>query len=184
MYNWNKIFVGYCDGGSFSGRSMDPVQVPGHGEGVMVHYGGSFILDAVYDMFLEQHKMKKASEVVISGSSAGGLAVMLHIDYLHHKISTRATNSPLIIGLVDGGYFMDVPSLNGEQTFNQIYKDIYATQNVSINQKCVKEYAKDQEGYIILNYYFLLLLLVSNVLLFATLKRMEMFYASVSAQVY
>ena len=27
MYNWNKVFINYCDGGSYSGSKVEPVQV-------------------------------------------------------------------------------------------------------------------------------------------------------------
>jgi hypothetical protein len=28
MYNWNKVYVGYCDGASFGGDVSDPVSLP------------------------------------------------------------------------------------------------------------------------------------------------------------
>jgi hypothetical protein len=29
FYNWNKVFIGYCDGASFAGTVTAPVQVQG-----------------------------------------------------------------------------------------------------------------------------------------------------------
>ena len=150
MYNWNKIYVGYCDGSSFSSRKLKPVQVSTgadeNGEngdamvGKFVYFQGHYILDAVYDMFLVQHGMMHAQEVVISGSSAGGLAVINHLDYLNNKITKRAQTDPIVVGIVDGGYFMDVPSMGGTNLLSQVYKNIYLQQDVVVNHKCMKFY--------------------------------------------
>ena len=147
MYNWNKIYVGYCDGSSFSSRKLKPVQVSTgadeNGEngdamvGKFVYFQGHYILDAVYDMFLVQHGMMHAQEVVISGSSAGGLAVINHLDYLNNKITKRAQTDPIVVGIVDGGYFMDVPSMGGTNLLSQVYKNIYLQQDVVVNHKCI-----------------------------------------------
>ena len=90
--------------------------------------------------------MNHASEVVISGSSAGGLAVLNHIDYLKHKIHTRSRTKPVVVGIVDGGYFMDIPSISGESLINQVYKNIFLQQNVTVNHKCMKFYEETQPG--------------------------------------
>ena len=156
MNTFYVVILGYCDGSSFSSRKLEAVPVTsgadekGEGgvvhEGQFVHYKGHYILDAVYDMFLVRHDMAQASEVVISGSSAGGLAVLNHIDYLKHKIHTRSRTKPVVVGIVDGGYFMDVPSISGENMINQVYKNIFLQQNVTVNHKCMKFYEETQPG--------------------------------------
>lgn len=113
MYNWNKIFIGYCDGGSFSGRKKDPYVFSKNGVKRNLYFKGHFILNAVYDMFLSDHNMNRASDVVISGSSAGGLAVILNLDFLANKIKARSSASPVVVGVSDGGFFMDLPSIKG-----------------------------------------------------------------------
>jgi hypothetical protein len=66
MYNWNKIFIGYCDGSSFSSRQLDSVSAEDiDGKHRPLHFKGRFILEAVYDIILREHGMKKASEIVI-----------------------------------------------------------------------------------------------------------------------
>jgi hypothetical protein len=146
MFNWNKVFIGYCDGSSFSSKNPSVV-VPSRQDG-RVSYGGHFILDAIYDMLLNQHGLISGSDVVIAGSSAGGLSVVIHIDYLHHKITSRSKVSPkpVIVGVVDGGYFMDYPSLSGESKISGMYKDITATQNVTLNKACQVKHIANKEG--------------------------------------
>lgn len=80
MYNWNRIYVGYCDGASLSGKVEEPVQVPN--SQTSVHFKGGYQLDAFYDIFINDYGLATATDIVIGGSSAGGLAVILHLDYI------------------------------------------------------------------------------------------------------
>ena len=151
MYNWNKIFVGYCDGASFSGHVLSPINGTGSSDGVdyEIHYKGRYILDAIYDTLLNQHELNKASDIVISGGSAGGLSIYLHIDYLHDLI--HSTNpSARVVGVADAGFFMDLPSIHGDYLYTPNYKNVFHMQNVSdsVNSDCVAHHATivDAEG--------------------------------------
>ena len=64
-------FLRYCDGGSFSGNN-DTVQPY---KGTTLHWRGKRIREAVYDELVTNHGLKDATDVVISGCSAGGLTV-------------------------------------------------------------------------------------------------------------
>ena len=79
-YNWNKIYVGYCDGASFSGARKEKAS---NG----LHYKGYFILGAVYSTFFDKFGMGEATEVIVSGTSAGGLSVFLHLDQIAELIN-------------------------------------------------------------------------------------------------
>jgi len=113
MYNWNKIHIGYCDGGSFAGTLRDTVLYSFKNISYDLHFKGKYILDATYDTLLDCHGMKNAKEIVISGSSAGGLAVFLHLDYLAEKILSSSLTKPSIVGVADGGFFMSLESITG-----------------------------------------------------------------------
>jgi hypothetical protein len=78
MFNWNKIYVGYCDGASLSGTVEEPIINP-KDPSKKLHFKGYFILEAMYDTFLRTLKMDAASEIVVGGTSAGGLVVYMHI---------------------------------------------------------------------------------------------------------
>ena len=47
------------------------------------------------------------------GSSAGGLAVFLNIDYIASKIKEKASHDTVVVGMPDGGFFLDLPSSHG-----------------------------------------------------------------------
>lgn len=54
MHNWNKVYLGYCDGGSFTGTREDALPV--YDEKLMklqhIYMRGRYILDAAYDMLI------------------------------------------------------------------------------------------------------------------------------------
>lgn len=89
MYNWNKVYIGYCDGASFGGNVPLGTYVDGPDGKQKIYYRGKMILDSAFDSLLTDRNMKAASDVLISGSSAGGLAVLQHIDYLNDKVGVR-----------------------------------------------------------------------------------------------
>ncbi len=92
--------------------------------------------------------MRNALDVVISGTSAGGLAVYLHTDYLNKKISSAVVASgnpkPRIVAVPDAGFFLDVPSIGGEYTYTPVFKSVFHFQNVSdsVNDACVAFYSR------------------------------------------
>lgn len=130
-YNWNKVYVPYCDGASFSGDVEKPVgSNKTKGE---VYFRGKAILNAVYDTLLSpRYNMGNADDIILSGSSAGGLAVILHADTIADKIHKHNGNTPNIAGIPDAAFFMDVPSTEGENRMveKQGFKDLYNFQNI------------------------------------------------------
>ena len=142
-YNWNKALVGYCDGASFSGTVKHAVKVPEKNDAI--HFKGSYILDAVYSTLLKtDYGLNRASDIIISGISAGGLTVLLHIDGLADKIRQFSTVKPKIVGLPDAGFFLDYPSIEKEKPWTPWYKDIYQFQQAkSINEHCQKSFGEN-----------------------------------------
>ena len=107
MYNWNVAYLNYCDGGSFVGDA-----VAKDAQGVL-HFSGRAIRNATLAALLADHKLASASDVVISGGSAGGLAAFLHADWWCDAI--RASSSSSIglrkcAALPDSGFFLDYQS--------------------------------------------------------------------------
>eukprot|EP01052_Picozoa_sp_SAG31_P040920 SAG31_NODE_6058_length_2189_cov_4.375598_1_plen_444_part_00 len=106
FHDWNLAFVGYCDGSSFSGNRNAPVNG--------LHYRGRANLDAVLDrLLLPRHpphvSLSDATQVLVSGGSAGGLAVYLHADH----IAGRLPSTAIVKALADGGFFLDHATLGG-----------------------------------------------------------------------
>ena len=75
MHDWNKVVIPYCDGASFTGKN-DTVTIH---EGVELHFRGKAILEAIQQELLKRG-LQTASDVVLGGDSAGGLATYIHVD--------------------------------------------------------------------------------------------------------
>lgn len=130
-FNWNKVFVPYCDGASFSGSVDKPVASNKTND--VVYFRGKDIMDAVYDTLLSTYRMDGAEDVIITGSSAGGLTAILHADHIADKIREKSWKNPNIAAIPDAGYFMDVPSVDGDFKLADdfSFKAMYDFQNIA-----------------------------------------------------
>ena len=75
----NTVYLKYCDGDSFSGARDAPVDVPG-GDVSPLHFRGQAIVDAALETLRADFGLADATELVLTGCSAGGLATFLHAD--------------------------------------------------------------------------------------------------------
>ena len=97
----NRIHMPYCDGASYSGFRPGNVSVPGM-PGKSIHMRGIKNIDGVIQFALK-HGMNKATELVITGGSAGGMATFLHADRFAAALpaGAKAWAAPVV------GYFLD-----------------------------------------------------------------------------
>lgn len=102
MFNWNQVFVRYCDGGSFSGDNETVTTY----KGTPLYYRGKRIREAVFDSLIKKHALAQASDLVVSGCSAGGLATFLHTDQYCDALRAVAPGLKCA-GLPDSGFFLD-----------------------------------------------------------------------------
>ncbi|XP_031114175.1 pectin acetylesterase 11-like [Ipomoea triloba] len=68
---WNRVYIHYCDESSFTGGVESVTN--------NVTYRGARIFNAIVDD-LRQRGMNNAQNAILAGSSAGGLAAILHCD--------------------------------------------------------------------------------------------------------
>ncbi|KAH6760810.1 hypothetical protein C2S51_017759 [Perilla frutescens var. frutescens] len=101
FYNWNRVYVRYCDGMSFLGDTEQD------DSGHPVQLRGSRIFSAVMDELLQVKGMQKADNVLLSGSSAGGLASILHCDGFRALVP----NSKRVKCVADAGFFLGAKNL-------------------------------------------------------------------------
>lgn len=107
FYSWNAIFIHYCDGASMGSGRTDPIAVKDHaGKPAQLWMRGRNNFNAVVDDLLTTQGMSKATEVILSGGSAGGLAVFYNLDHL----VTLLPSSVRVTGFPDAGFFMDAPN--------------------------------------------------------------------------
>jgi len=100
MHNFSKIYLPYCDGGSQTGDLTLPVNV----KSSTIYYRGHRILRAMIPALMNR-MLKGATDVVISGCSAGGLSTYLHADEWG-----AALPGTKVVALPDSGFFLDYNS--------------------------------------------------------------------------
>lgn len=147
FYNWNVVFVPYCDGASYTGNRPHPVVVKER----MIYFRGKRILSALLDDLLA-HGLSHSEKVVFSGTSAGGLAVLLNADYIRSRIPTKVN----VYSLADAGVFLDVNDMKGKSLFPDSMKAVYELHQSSgsINPKCGTHQGKKNAWKCLFPYYF------------------------------
>lgn len=140
---FNVAYLMYCDGGSWSGNSMEVV--PYKGANLTLHYKGRLMLDAAIDTMLAMG-MASATELLYSGCSAGGLTAYLHTDYVH----SRMPASVHVVGLADAMFSLVHDNFAGVPRFPQMMAWGYEAWNSSApgsnNDACVAAYEAKQKG--------------------------------------
>lgn len=137
MWNWNHVFLIYCDGGSFSGNNMTKTFYNGT---ELFFRGFRNLMNFKLDL-QQRHSFFKATDIVISGSSAGGLATYLHLDWWAHgtDVENMWRKSCRVIGLPDSGFFIDHNPLYSTKmrwVFDQM--NIKGGLKIVLNDDCIK----------------------------------------------
>ena len=102
----NCLHLPYLDGASFSGYRSEPQPVPGSNE--TLYFRGIRNLDAVLDWAFENTAIAHATEVVLTGVSAGGLSTFLHADRVAYRIRAGSLGgNPRITANPHVGFFLD-----------------------------------------------------------------------------
>ena len=128
FYDWNLVWVVYCDGASFTGNRVQPVTV----DGQQIYFRGKKVLDTIIDDLISKG-MGRAERVILTGSSAGSMTAMFAIDYL----GSRLPNTP-VHALSDAGFFLETAKMGGKSV-GAMFKKIFDFQNSSsgLDQDCV-----------------------------------------------
>ncbi|PAN30945.1 hypothetical protein PAHAL_5G385400 [Panicum hallii] len=120
FYNWNRVKLRYCDGASFAGEGFDKENG--------FYFRGQRIWDAVIRHLLSIG-MASADQVLLTGCSAGGLAVILHCD----EFQAFFPHTTTVKCLADAGLFLDAVDVSGGRSLRSYYSDIVAMQGVAPN---------------------------------------------------
>ena len=97
FYNWNKIFIKYCDGTLHMGNNIDPIIF----NNTKIYVRGEENVKSVFSYLIKNNDFSNAKNVLATGSSAGGLAVVFYSKYIR-SLLTDKTNYKVIS---DSGYF-------------------------------------------------------------------------------
>jgi len=94
-------------------------------------------LDAEIKSILTDRGMDKATDVIVSGCSAGGLATFLHCDHWAAAIATATTNTAKVACMPDSGFFLDEDrSPKYGSNMRNVY-DFQQSSSAGLNAACV-----------------------------------------------
>eukprot|EP01083_Nonionella_stella_P157954 513394_1 len=132
---WNAVYVKYCDGASFSGNNDTVLK----GD-IDLHFRGWRILNGVFDELKRNYHWNAATDVLISGCSAGGLTTWLHSDYIYETYVMPL--GARFLGMPDSGWF---PKYEGATKYVSGMSWNFVWQNTSeaMNQECMMHNAKE-----------------------------------------
>ncbi len=124
----------YCDGASFSGALAAPVA---YNASLSLYFRGRYILEAVFAALAAKHGLGRATEVLLKGCSAGGMAVILHADRVGGLV--RAASAGARFAASPGaGLFLDRAAFEKNASFSALLLWAAAAQNASgsLNAAC------------------------------------------------
>jgi hypothetical protein len=125
MFNWTKIFLPYCDGGSQTGDFEPSVSTT---KGT-IYFRGHRILVAMQANLLANATvgLAQATDLVISGCSAGGLSTFLHADSWAAALPADAT----VVAMPDSGFFLDYNATNVAFSYEDLMRWVYTRMNAT-----------------------------------------------------
>jgi len=115
FYTWNKVFLHYCDGSSFGGGRVEPYVSTHGGKPAKMWFRGRQNFNAMIHFLKTEFTMGDATEVILSGGSAGGLGVFYNLDHL----ATLLPDGVRLTGFPDAGFFLDAKNSSGEYQYRQ-----------------------------------------------------------------
>ncbi|EGD72141.1 hypothetical protein PTSG_00161 [Salpingoeca rosetta] len=133
-YSGCKKAPSYCDGNSFSGNRDEPIVVNGD----KVYFRGHRIVDAVLKSLMAKG-LSSATDVLLTGCSAGGLATYLHADYVHDQLQQSVSTLKTFKALSISGFFLLHDTVEGKPVYPNQMNTIFLLSNAThgVNDKCI-----------------------------------------------
>jgi len=143
--NANRVHMLYCDGNSFSGNRDSPVVV----NGKPLYFRGKKIMDAVLQTLIRDHGLKSATDVLLTGCSAGGLSTYLHADYVHSQVRAAAPGLTRFKAAPISGFFLLHDTVESKPVYADEMKYIFGLANSScagcMNDACLASHASGDQ---------------------------------------
>ena len=138
---WALAYVMYCDGSSYT-SNLSETRVYNN---TQVFFRGRRILDGLLASWSDA--LPDVSDVIVSGSSAGGLTVYLHLDTIAEHFQALSP-STRVVGMVDAGYFLNHSNTQGVDAFGaEAYSalPVWGTSPSSFDRSCVEAEGQYQD---------------------------------------
>lgn len=135
LCNFNRVWLVYCDGNSFSGNRDEAVVVNGD----PLYFRGRRVMDAVFRTLFSTYNLGKAEQVLLTGCSAGGLSTYLHADYVGGVLKAQAPGLTKYKAAPISGFFLQHDTVEGKPVYPQEMQNIFnlANSTDNLNSACV-----------------------------------------------
>jgi len=131
FWDFNTVFIRYCDGGSYTGDRNDPVNVTNSfGQNQTLYFRGKRIVDAVFEQLNATTDFSKAESTLLTGQSAGGLGVYLHANYIGKHLLPKSVKVYKVMPMV--GFFLLHDAVDGNNYYERDLKNVYEMQNSNL----------------------------------------------------
>ncbi|CAI6006077.1 unnamed protein product [Closterium sp. NIES-64] len=117
FYSWNMVVVLYCDGGVFAGVKGKAL----YDHSQPYYLSGRPILNSILGD-LNNKGLKQANSVLLTGCSAGAIAVSMACDAMAQFHFPRTAK---VKCLMDAGFFMDTLDITGQYSFRGIVQRMF-----------------------------------------------------------
>ncbi|XP_058463036.1 palmitoleoyl-protein carboxylesterase NOTUM [Malaya genurostris] len=138
-YNANHVFVPYCSSDSWSGTKVKPDMRDG------LRFMGSLIVrQVISDLIPLGLGHSQGADLLMAGSSAGGLGVMLNLDMVRSFLQNERGLTVSVRGVSDSGWFLDrEPYTPGALTASEAVRQGWRMWNGALPPACVTEHSKE-----------------------------------------
>lgn len=109
-----------------------------------LHFRGRAILDAQIQSLLHTRGMSVATDVVVSGCSAGGLATYLHCDRWAAAINQSTHGQAKVVCVPDSGFFLDAELSPRYQTKMRNVFALHHSSAAGMDADCVSAHAGEE----------------------------------------
>lgn len=109
----NVVYLKYCTSDGYIGDTPASAATGG------LAFRGRQVVAATISALKEKHGLGASAApavVIYSGCSAGGRGVMHNLNYVQEQVHSLAGPGATVIGLVDSGLYIDIPTLDPTKT--------------------------------------------------------------------
>jgi hypothetical protein len=137
----------YCDGNSFSGALDDPLPVPGGAVSPIFFRGREILLETLRAL-KRDFGFANATEVHLTGCSAGGLATYRHVDMVGEWVEKNLPRMVKYGATPVSGFFLEHDTVMGKPLFVPQVRRLFAMSNASrgVNEDCLAAYSSGGGG--------------------------------------
>lgn len=141
FHTWNRIFIPYCDGTLHTGSRLDAIKYKDRS----LFFRGSNNTIAHLNLLNEQFNLFSATNITITGTSAGGVASFIWSNYVYE----HSHNPEGVLIIPDSGtMILDFPNLYNNKTLTdytiETYKLVLEETKIPLAE-CVKKYPSQIE---------------------------------------